>query len=187
MSEDERPPTKDTSEQIRWTNNNDEKCSGDPNSCPHHPSDSGSAPKKGNSSESMEECMGRSLETLSTAFTASARRWESIVYPALFAFILLAAYGFFLIYSLTKDVSKVAHHMGEITHHMEKVSTTMDIVSKNMILMTQTVDAQSASMQEMAINMRGMNMSMNQMRYDISVMNNSVSRPMSFMNKFMPW
>lgn len=187
MSEDEASPVKDNSEQIRWTNNNNEKCSGDPDTCPHHSFDSGSASKKENSSESMEECMGRSLETLSNAFTASAKRWEAIVYPALFAFILLAAYGFFLIFSLTKDVSKVAHHMGEITQHMGKVSTTMDIVSKNMIMMTHTVDAQSASMQEMAINMRGMNMSMSQMRYDISVMNNSVSRPMSFMNTFMPW
>jgi len=183
MSENEKPPEQGEPKKVNWTNK-EEQCSGDPDNCPHHPDGSAAL---GEESKSMEECMGRSLETLSNAFTASAKRWEAIVYPALFAFILLAAYGFFLIYSLTEDVSKVAHHMGEITHHMEKVSTTMDIVSRNMIVMTQTVDTQSASMQEMAINMRGMNMSMNQMRYDISVMNNSVSRPMSFMNTFMPW
>ena len=180
MSDTEKPAVEDASAKINWANDK-EKCSGDPDNCPHHIGTDSDTP------ESMEECMGRSLETLSNAFTASAKRWEMIVYPALFAFILLAAYGFFLIFSLTKDVSKVAHHMGAITQHMEKVSTTMDIVSKNMIVMTQTVDAQSASMHEMALNMRGMNMSMSQMRYDISVMNNSISRPMSFMNKVMPW
>ena len=47
--------------------------------------------------QSMEECLAKSLESLSTAFTSSAKRWETIVYPSLFAFILLASYGFYLI------------------------------------------------------------------------------------------
>ena len=45
-----------------------------------------------------------SMDRLSMAFETSARRWELIVYPSLFAFILLAAYGFYLIFSLAKDV-----------------------------------------------------------------------------------
>jgi len=133
--------------------------------------------------DSMEDCMGRSLDKLSNAFMASARRWEMIVYPALFAFILLAAYGFFLIYSLTTDISRVADDMNKITLTMERVAVNMNAVSKNMVLMTQTVDSQSASMKEMTYHMRGMNMSMNQMRHDMS----NVSRPMSFMNDFLPW
>jgi hypothetical protein len=136
---------------------------------------------------SMEDCLGRSLETLSNAFTASARRWETIVYPSLFAFILLAAYGFYLIYNLTSDVSKVAKNMETIATNMQDVATHMNSVSQNMVVMTQTVDSQSASMVEMTLHMRHMSMNMGQMRYDLSVMNNSVSRPMQFMNTFMPW
>ncbi|MDT8281563.1 MAG: hypothetical protein RQ982_01985 [Gammaproteobacteria bacterium] len=34
------------------------------------------------------------LERFTRAFEYSARRWELIVYPSLFAFILLAGYGF---------------------------------------------------------------------------------------------
>ena len=135
----------------------------------------------------MDDCMGRSLDQLSQAFMASARRWEMIVYPALFAFILLAGYGFFLIYSLTTDISRVADDMDKITRTMEKVSLNMDLVAKNMVVMTQTVDQQSASLTDMSYQIRGMNASMNQIRYDMSIMNNSVSRPMSFMNSFMPW
>ncbi len=133
--------------------------------------------------KSMEACMGESLDKLSTAFMESARRWEMIVYPSLFAFIILAAYGFFLIYSLTKDVHLVVQDMHKITVSMEKMVVNMDVVSKNMVVMTQTVDTQSASMREMVYHVRGMNMSMNQMRYDMS----NVSRPMSFMNDFLPW
>jgi len=158
-----------------------EGCTGDPQSCTLDPAECRAyMDKKNMNGSNLDDGLGRSLETLSNAFTASARRWESIVYPSLFAFILLAAYGFYLIYNLTNDVSRVANHM-------ETIATNMDSVSKNMVLMTQTVDSQSSSMQEMTLHMRHMSMAMGQMRYDMSVMNNSVSRPMQFMNTFMPW
>jgi len=130
--------------------------------------------------KSMEECMGRSMETLSKAFTASARRWEMIVYPSLFAFILLAGYGFYLIFSLTQD----AHQMAK---NMQNISDNMTVISESMILVSQNTTRQSEAMQKMVVNMNGMNVSMNQMRHDMAVMNHSVSRPMNKINSFMPW
>jgi len=166
-----------------------EGCHGNTNECSLDPQEchANSSFTKAVDAESMEDCMGKSLDKLSNAFMASARRWEMIVYPALFAFILLAAYGFFLIYSLTKDISRVADDMSQITKSMQEVSTQMNTVSKNMVVMTQTLDSQLVSMNSMVYHVSGMNRSINQMRYDLSVMNNSVSRPMSFMNTFMPW
>ena len=154
-------------------------CDKDPATCLANSSFNG----KASSGESMDDCMGRSLDQLSKAFMESARRWEMIVYPSLFAFIILAAYGFFLIYSLTTDISRVADDMNKIAVTMEKITTNMDTMSKNMVVMTQTIDSQSASMKEMTYHMRGMNMSMNRMRYDMT----NVSRPMTFMNDFLPW
>ncbi|MGD8785223.1 MAG: hypothetical protein PVG75_12345 [Thioalkalispiraceae bacterium] len=163
-------------------------CGGDPKDCQRDPEECRSEMNaKRAAGESMEDCLGRSLESLSSAFTSSARRWETIVYPSLFAFIILAAYGFYLIYNLTSDVSKVATYMETISTNMNNVAVNMHSVSRNMVVMTQTVDSQSASMKEMTLHMRHMSMSMGQMRYDLSIMNNSVSRPMSFMNTFMPW
>ena len=159
-----------------------DNCHGDSDACTQDPKDclANSSFSTQVDGENMDDCLGKSLDQLSKAFMASARRWEMIVYPSLLAFIILAAYGFFLIYSLTEDASRIADDMGQI-------AVQMNVVSKNMVLMTQTVDSQSASMQEMVYHMRGMNLSMNQMRYDFSILNNSVSRPMSFMNTFMPW
>jgi hypothetical protein len=166
-----------------------EGCVGDPKNCELDPEECRAQMENRTitGGSSMEDCLGRSLETLSNAFTASAKRWETIVYPSLFAFILLAAYGFYLIYNLTSDVSKVAKNMDAIATHMQAVSQNMQAVSQNMVVMTQTVDSQSASMHEMTMHMRHMSVSMGQMRYDLSIMNNSVSRPMQFMNTFMPW
>jgi len=168
---------------------NVEGCTSDPETCQRDPEECMSNANTGKTmdAKSMEDCLGKSLETLSNAFMASARRWEMIVYPSLFAFILLAAYGFYLIYSLTNDVRKVANHMESIATNMSDVSVNMSAVSHNMVVMTQTVDSQSSSMKEMTLHMRHMSMSVGQMRYDLSIMNNSISRPMSFMNTFMPW
>ena len=138
------------------------------------------APTTTSEAKSMEDCLGKSMETLSSAFTASARRWESIVYPSLFAFILLAAYGFYLIYSLTQDAHQIAKNM-------ETISNNMIIVSKRMEEVSLNTHAQTAAMNEIVTNMHNMNVSMNQMRHDMSVMNYNVSRPMSKINSFMPW
>ena len=46
--------------------------------------------------DSDDERVERSFERLSETFETSARRWELIVYPSLFGFILLAGYGFLI-------------------------------------------------------------------------------------------
>lgn len=170
-----------------------ESCNGDTENCELDPAECHAysrSTKQQSSNFSVgnaEDCLGKTLEQLSQAFMASARRWEMVVYPALFAFIILAAYGFFLIYSLTKDISRVADDMNQITKNMQQVALHVDSISENMTVMTQTMDNQLVSLNEMTYQVRGMNGSINQMRYDFSVLNNSVSRPMSFMNTFMPW
>ena len=130
--------------------------------------------------KSMEDCMGKSMEMLANTFSASAKRWEMIVYPSLFAFILLAGYGFYLIYNLTED----AHQMAK---NMQDISNNMIVVSESMIAVSQNTNRQTAAMQDIVVNMQNMNVSMNQMRHDMSVMNYNVSRPMSKINKFIPW
>ena len=167
-------------------------CTGDPDTCPNDPN---RCDKKlsmfgyydDTIKDSVEHVLSESMNELTRTFTASARRWEMIVYPSMFAFILLSIYGFFLIYSLTSDVTKVANEMSRIGNNMQDVVVHMDSVSKNMVVMTQTLHTQSATMQEMNTHVRNMSVSVNQMRHEVAVMNNSVSRPMQFMNSYMPW
>jgi uncharacterized protein YoxC len=167
-------------------------CTGDPDTCPNEPN---RCDKKlsmfgyydDTIKESVEHVLCNHMGELNKTFSSSARRWEMIVYPSLFAFILLSTYGFFLIYSLTSDVSSVAKDMKIIGTNMTQVVMNMDSISKNMVHMTQTLETQSTTMQEMNHHVRNMGISMNQMSHEVAVMNNSVSRPMQFMNKFAPW
>jgi hypothetical protein len=145
-----------------------------------------------------------SMDRLSQAFETSARRWELIVYPTLFAFILLAAYGFYLIFSLAKDV-----------HYLAKsVDTNMSLISSNIITMTDSVSQLSANVRTMAVSVdsmaqdvrtlepmltsmdsmeesiKAMTVSTHFIQRDMRVMNHNIhdaSRPMTMWNNFIPW
>ncbi len=82
---------------------------------------------------------------LSEVFESSARRWELIVYPSLFAFIILAAYGFYLIYNLARDVHYLAisvdTNMTTLAGNMQNVSENMSQLTANIRAMTVTMDS----------------------------------------------
>ena len=151
-----------------------EGCTGDPDTCPNDPN---RCDKKlsmfgyydDTVTASVEHVLSQSMDDLTKTFTASARRWEMIVYPSMFAFILLATYGFFLIYSLTEDV-------GNIASEMRSINQTMQAVVVNM-------ERQTLSVQEMNGYVRDMSVSAKIMSHDVS----DASRPMRFMNSFTPW
>jgi methyl-accepting chemotaxis protein len=141
------------------------------------------------------------IERLSQTFENSAKRWELIVYPSLFAFIILAAYGFYLVFSLAKDVHYLAisvdTNMTVLASNMQSISDNMGQMSANVRTMAVSVDSMArdvntlepmlTSIQTMDRSMQHMTMSTSNMRDDMSVMNQSISRPMQFMNWFMPW
>ena len=141
------------------------------------------------------------MDRLSVAFENSARRWELVVYPSLFAFIILAAYGFYLVYSLAKDVHYLAisvdSNMTVLSGNMQTVSRNMGDLSANVRTMAVSVESISrdvTTLEPMLTSMEALDQSVQAMTYstgfisnDMAVMNRNISRPMSFMNTFMPW
>lgn len=141
------------------------------------------------------------IDRLSQAFETSAKRWELIVYPSLFAFIILAAYGFYLVFSLAKDVHYLAisvdSNMTVMASNMQSMSDDMGQMTANVRTMAvgvesvardvTTLEPMLSSMESMDRAIQSMNFSTAAMRDDMSVLNRNVSRPMHFMNSFMPW
>lgn len=196
------------------------------------------------------DCSGMVLAEFAKSFDKSARRWELIVYPSLFAFIILAMYGFFLIYSLTQDIRTMAAsidpkmgvnmgslstNIGMLSNNVELMSTHLEYISDNMETMSVDMQNMSTNVEQMTDTMHAMGGSVNQMdrsshemsqnmaamtktiesistklnvlapmAKDMNAMNqamhvaagavnimsydmNGATRPMSFMNRFMPW
>ncbi len=142
-----------------------------------------------------------SMDRLSAAFETSARRWELIVYPSLFAFIVLAAYGFYLIFSLAKDVhylaisvdsnmtllasnmQAVSDNMGQLTANIRTIAVSVESINDRV----GTLEPMMHNIHAMQESMRSMTVATTNMSRDAAIMNQSISRPMSFFNSFMPW
>ncbi len=98
------------------------------------------------STKTMEEFLKSSQE--------SSKFWEKIVYPAMFAFIVLALYGFFLIYSLTSDMRRIAMSFDpEMTAHMATMTKSVDALTADIASMTQQVRLMSSNIQNISTKM----------------------------------
>jgi hypothetical protein len=125
------------------------------------------------------------LERLANTFDTSARRWEMVVYPSIFAFVILAGYGFFLIYRLTHDM----HTLSEsVTHMAIIVSDEMPNMTKDLNIMTGSMNNMTDNIQSMTYNIGSMNRSVYGMQRDMHGMNRTVSSgPFGMMNDMMPF
>nr|CRH07105.1 conserved protein of unknown function [Candidatus Magnetococcus massalia] len=181
-------------------------------------------------------CSASVLDQFAKSFDKSARRWELIVYPSLFAFIILAMYGFFLIYSLTQDMRSMASsidpkmgmNMGSLTANIKSLSDNMEVMSTHLEYISDNMETMSVDVQSMSENMETMSESVTLMATRVDTMSTSVgdmsiklnalepisanvaamnsamhlmtnnmarlgydvggaARPMSFMNRFMPF
>ena len=73
-----------------------------------------------------EEVHTAHIERMLRQMERSSRRWEKMVFPAVIAFILLAGYGFFLVYSVTRDMSTIAQTI-EVDFRSDVTSIRDDI------------------------------------------------------------
>ncbi len=138
-------------------------------------------------SQSGKESGDHHMERLATTFETSARRWEMIVYPSLFAFIVLASYGFYLVFSLTHDVASLARNVSVLTQSIDRMVNNMDSITGNMASISGNMQEINVKMEEMNHSARSMAMSTDGMRYQMGAMNYNIGRPMSQMSSFMPW
>jgi hypothetical protein len=164
-------------------------------------------PKVSNSETLLAEIKlrqpSRTLHLGKVAFEASAKRWEVIVYPSLLAFIILAAYGFYLIYSMTSDVHRVTRQMDTIVRTMVVVSDNMVGVTDNMTSTTANMNTITQEVVHMGKNFdEGIDIAsrmdqkfavmipiVHRMQIDADVMTHrmqKVTRPMNFMSNMSP-
>lgn len=119
------------------------------------------------------------------------------------AFIVLAAYGFYLIYSMTSDVHRVTQQMDPIVSAMVLVSDNMVRVTDNMSSMTANMNSIKNEMVHMGRNFdEGIDIAArmdlkfaailpiaHRMQYDMDLITQrmlNVTGPVNFMTDMMP-
>jgi len=115
------------------------------------------------------------LERFAETFQASARRWEMIVYPSMLAFIILAVYGFYLVYSLTRDMHTLSASMDpDMQPHMDTLASSVTSLSKSIDTMSDHVTQMTQSVQNMDKTMIAINTNITFMRDDMSLIAKSM-------------
>ncbi len=145
------------------------------------------------------------------------QRLQLIVYTALFAFIVLAAYGYYLIFNLTHDVHSLSNDVRQMTRSVNQMSmsvnTNMEIISENIIrmqasttliaetvaktmpemsanttTMTQTAQNVSDRIDSMSTNIQTMSVGIVAMQRDMWSMNKTFNNPAdSIFDSMIPW
>lgn len=122
---------------------------------------------------------------------AVTKRMQLLVYPSMVAFFILAAYGFYLIQSLTTDVNRMSNTMEAIsesmTQNMGMLSTTTAQMSTQMGSMVKSTASMTEIMSSLSDTTKYMATSTNNMQKDMSSLNQNISTPLSMFNKFIPW
>ncbi len=100
-------------------------------------------------------------ESFFISFERSAKRWERIIYPGMILLVLLMAYGFYLVFVLSKDMQTIANkfdpdmglHMTELSSNMKSLSQNIQVMSDNIDIMTVQVRSMSYSLKSVDIKM----------------------------------
>ncbi len=145
------------------------------------------------------------------------QRLQLIVYTALFAFIILAAYGYYLIFNLTHDVHSLSNDVRQMTRSVNQMSMSvninMEIISKsitqmqrstaliadtvaktmpemsdNTVKMTEVAQNVSDRIDGISTNIQTMSVGLVAMQRDMWSMNKTLSNPAeSVFDSMMPW
>ena len=165
------------------------------------PKSTGETPSK--AAEKLMESMAAngpalssSIERFVEAFEKSSRRWEMMVYPVMFAFALLAIYGFYLIYSLTHDMHVMTYSITHMSATIDNMSSKLDPIAGmgsdlssmegRMASLDKSVNTMTSSVDNMTTSVGRMSQDMGQVGYDMNRMSRNIVKPMSVFNSFMP-
>jgi prefoldin subunit 5 len=137
--------------------------------------------------------------------TGISRTLQIIVYPSLVAFVVLAAYGFYLVQSLTTDVHRltetiasmnetvdrnlnnISDDMGKMNGNITSMAASTDSMSQNITQMTGNTHKMTTDLNQMNVSTQNMAASTYNMQRDMWSMNKNVSKPFKAMGKFLPF
>lgn len=137
--------------------------------------------------EGNEEA-AKTLETFET-------RWRYAVFPAMIAFAILSAFGFYLIYGMLQRMESMSTDITRMTNLMEKtvpvlandihemnlsISTTMPKLEEHVSNLSNEVSTISLSTNSMANSTHNMGQS----TWEI---NRTISKPLRAMTQMIPW
>ncbi|HIE54980.1 MAG TPA: hypothetical protein EYP90_07345 [Chromatiaceae bacterium] len=132
-----------------------------------------------------------SLSRFFKHFDNSVRRWERMIYPAIFVFGLLGLSGFYLIYHVTKDMHSMSQsfdpamesNMAQMAHNINELSKNIAVMTGQLTLLVKDIRNMDDNIAKMGGNIGEITVDIHEMLDDtgamarnISTMNDSIER-----------
>lgn len=114
---------------------------------------------------------------------AALKTVRIIAYSGMVAFVILAAYGFFLIYQLTTDAHRMTTHMGQMNWTMGNMRDSMS----NMEVAMQNLDPMMRHMANMDATTQHMASTVSLIQHSARNLDRSFGPMMGNFNRFMPF
>jgi len=145
--------------------------------------------------EAEEKLIVEGNEEAALALETFETRWRYAVFPAMIAFVILSAFGFYLIYGMLQRMESMSRDITRMTNLMEK---TVPVLSKDVHQMNTTiantmpklekhVDQLSENVTTISYSATSMANSTRNMGQSTWELNRSISKPMRAFNKMIPW
>jgi len=133
------------------------------------------------------------LEYLEKA-TVAMRTVRLVVYAGMTGFVILAFYGFFLIYRLTTDVHSMVNESQKMTQQMQAMTRSMVNMNQNVTAMatdmgsmTSDITRMNQTMDTMSNNVARMSQAVTLMQHSARNLDQNISPMMGTMNNMMPF
>jgi hypothetical protein len=152
--------------------------------------------------KAKEKLIDEANEEATQALESFENRWRYAVFPAMIAFIILAVFGFYLIYGmlqrmeqLSTDVNRMTSVIAQVLPEMQRnmggistdiselnqaISANFPKLEQNIASMTKNMNLMSSSTHSIATTTANLDKSMWEM-------NRNVSKPLSMINQVIPW
>lgn len=113
----------------------------------------------------IDDEIKKQIYELSKSLTSGIRKWEKVMYPMMVGFIILAIYGFYLIYNVTHDMSKISKSVSEMNFTVSQMSASI----------FQMVTITGVQMDRIDTRMGEINQTMNSLNDGVSSMSKNIS------------
>ena len=128
----------------------------------------------------IEEGNSETAETLASF----ENRWRFAVFPAMVAFIVLSGFGFYLIYGMLQRMEQLAT---DVSHLTAVIAKSLPAMQSNVSDISNKITVMSTEMKAISHSTSSLASSTQQMGVNVWEMNNNISKPLSLMNKMIPF
>jgi hypothetical protein len=126
------------------------------------------------------------LEYLEKA-TVAIRTVRIVVYAGMASFVLLAIYGFYLIYQLTTDLERAVDQTVLMTQQMQAMTRVMTNMDTSMSRLDESVTAMKGNVATMSRDMTQLGSTVALMQHSAANLDRSIGPTMGTMNRMLPF